>query len=135
MPSIFTIWQRSLCAVTGALSGGIAGSFFGLFQAASAAALTSHEVIQMGILLALIAWACILVIIGLWLHFGVRAIALPALLTAVLVSIVTVAIANRVHIPFLAVWIGLLVGTIIGALLCRLCGVRYAIGGDSHGVR
>ncbi len=136
MNSIFSIWRRSICALAGGFCGGVAGALLGLYQAADPAfRLSGPEVWQMGLLLALVAWIGVLVVIGLWLHYGLRATALPALVTAVIVSIITVAIANKVHVPPLTVWIGLIVGTLIGAALCAFCRLRYTPAGAANGMR
>jgi hypothetical protein len=135
MSSIWTIWRRSLCAVSGAIAGGITGLLFGLAQLSSGKiAMTAAA--ETGIVLGFIAWIAILVVVGLWLHYGPRVIALPSLITSLVTAVLTVFIGNQLSIPILDVWIGLLVGTVVGAIFCRLCPTRQALsGGDDNGVR
>ena len=90
----------------------------------------------MGSILAIVAWIAILVVIGLWLHYGVPAIAWQSLVTSWITAILTVYVCDKVHLALLAVWIGLLIGTLIGALLCRLCKSRLGTtGGTSYAMR
>jgi len=119
------------------MAGGITGLLFGLVQLGGPGAVFPViEAAKTGILLGLVAWVVILVVVGLWLHYGLRPIALPALLNALVAAVLTVLIASPLRIPLLDVWIGLLVGTLVGATLCRLCGTRQTLaGGDSHGLR
>ncbi|MBS0447625.1 MAG: hypothetical protein JSR59_16910 [Proteobacteria bacterium] len=122
MPPFLTIWRHSLCAVTGAIAGGFAGMSFGIAQLQQPA-LPLTDAIEVGILLGLVAWVFILMVEGLWLHYG-SAVVWPSLITSLSSAVLTVVIANAVALPVLSVWIGILFGTVVGALLCRLCGER-----------
>ena len=122
MPPILTLWRHSLCAVTGAIAGGFAGMLLGIAQLHQPALLLA-DAVKVGILLGLVAWVFILMVEGLWLHYG-SAIVWPSLVTSLLSAVLTVVIANAVALPVLSVWLGILVGTLVGALLCRLCGER-----------
>lgn len=138
MNSIWTIWRRSVCAVGGAMAGGITGLLFGLIQLGDPATAAPLSVaIPTGILLGLLGWFVILLVIGLWLHYGARSIALQSLVTSLITAVLTTIISNQLGQPILDAWIGLLVGTIVGAALCALCGMRQApmTGGDDHGLR
>lgn len=136
MPTFLTIWRRSLCAVSGAIAGGFIGLIIGLAQAQSPLVLTMSQVVQAAVILGLLAWLVLLLIVGVWLHYGVSAIGLPSLVTSLLTSLLTVYLANKVQISLLAVFIGLLAGTLVGFALCRLCGApKYAEGGPYYGMR
>ena len=129
MPTFLTIWRRSLCAASGAIAGGIVGLLVGLFQVAMPGVIPLADVVRAALILGLFAWLVILLIVGVWLHYGVGAIALSSLVTTFLTSLLTVFLANKIQIPPLAVWIGILVGTLVGYALCRLCGEpKYASG-------
>lgn len=129
MPTFLTIWRRSLCAASGAIAGGIVGLLVGLFQAAMPGVIPLPDVVRAALILGLFAWLVILLIVGVWLHYGAGAIALSSLVTTLLTSLLTVYLANKIQLPVLAVWIGILVGTLVGYLLCRVCGEpRYAVG-------
>ena len=137
MGSFLNIWRRSICAASGAMAGGIAGLLFGLAQLGRAKfVIPTPAAFETGILLGFVGWVAILIVVGLWLHYGMRAIAIPALFTSLITAVLTVFIAIALWLSILDVWIGLLVGTLVGAALCRLCGTRLAMaGGESHGVR
>ena len=137
MPALLTIWRRSLCAVTGAIAGGSAGLVLGLVQTQTPMiVLLPSQVVQVGLLLGVVAWFGLLMVVGVWLHYGIATIALPALVTSVLSSLLTIFVANQVLIPLLAVWIGLVVGTLVGLMLCRLCtSFQERMGGIEYGVR
>lgn len=134
---ILSIWRRSICAASGALAGGIAGMLFGFTQLGRQRfPIPAMIAINTGLLLGAVGWVAILIVVGLWLHYGLRTIALPALFTSLVTAVLTVLIAIQLWIAFLDVWIGLLVGTIVGAVLCRLCGRRFvAAEGANHGLR
>ena len=121
MPTFLTIWRRSLCAVTGAIAGGLVGLIVGLFQSTMPAVLTMPEILRVTLILGLFAWLAILLIVGVWVRYGAIAIALPSLITTFITAFLTVYLANKLQVPVLAVWLGLIVGTLVGLLLCRLC--------------
>ncbi len=116
------IWRRSLCAVSGALCGGFAGMVMGFYQSKpGAGTLTPVQALQVGLALGFVGWVMLLVVIGAWLHYGTSAIALPALLNAMLSSILTVFACNALKFPIIDTVLGLVMGTLVGWLLCRLC--------------
>jgi hypothetical protein len=125
MPLILPIWRQSLCAVSGAIAGGLAGTVMGLAQAESPHQnLTVPEAWEIALVLGAAGWLVLLILVGLWFHYGLAKIALPALVNAMLTSIVTVFVCRALHIAYLDTLLGVLIGTLIGYLLCRLCG-RY----------
>jgi hypothetical protein len=114
--------RLSFCALNGALIGALAGFLFGaLLLEHGSHTFTPAELLQIALLLALICWFVVLVIVGLWLHYGASAIAWPLLLNALLTCVFTVWFNNLIRIPELATIVGLLVGLIVGSLLCRFC--------------
>lgn len=136
MGNILTIWWRSLCAASGALVGGMSGLLFGLAQLRSTAPISIPDAIQVGILLGLVGWVGLLLLLGIWLHYSVRAIALPALVTSLLSAVLTVVISIRFPNVLADLWIGLLIGTLVGAALCALCGMsQNPTKGDDRGLR
>lgn len=122
MPTFLSIWSRNLCAASGAIAGGLVGLLVGLFQLQPPGVIPSADVVRVALILGIFAWLVVLLIVGLWLHYGVGPIALQSLVTTLLTSLLTVYLANKVHLPPLSVWIGILIGTLVGWLLCRFCG-------------
>ena len=122
---ILPIWRRSLCAAAGAMVGGFSGAVMGLFLSApNPLTLTAAETWKVGLILGLVGWVILLIVLGLWLHYGISQIAWPSLFNALLSAVLTVWVCRAVHFPVLDTLIGLLVGTLVGWVLCQLCG-RY----------
>lgn len=112
----------SFCAKIGAIVGIIAGSFFALLQGSSpAATFAPQELLLMGIALALVGWLFVLLAVGIWLRYGAAAIAGPALLNALITAILTVLVCDFFGLPALDWIFGLVIGLLVGTLLCRLC--------------
>jgi hypothetical protein len=119
----FTLWSRSLCAASGALAGGFAGAVLGLLQTPpNAIVLSAAQALRVGLVLGLVGWLLILLVIGVWFHYGVGTIAGPALVNAILSALLTVLLCEALHVPILDALIGLLAGTLVGWILCLLCG-------------
>jgi len=123
MGGLIPIWRRNLCAVTGAIAGAFVGTVFGLLLVGAATpTLTQAELLQIALILAVVAWLCLLVLLASWLHYQLSVIWLPALVNAVITAILTVLLAYALkHFPYLAPIIGAIVGTLVGAVLCRFC--------------
>ena len=92
------------------------------------------DIVKVGILLGLLGWVVVLVVVGMWLRYGVRAIFLAALINAILTSVLAVYANNLIQRPTLASLIGLVVGVLVGAALCWLCGkITIRLRKLSHG--
>jgi hypothetical protein len=112
----------SFCAHIGAIIGAIAGFFFGMLQLLHPGlTLTWSDTFKIGLLLAVVGWLVVLIIVGIWLHYGVRSIAIQALINAIITSVLTVYVNNVIQLPLLSVLIGLMVGILVGSVFCRLC--------------
>jgi hypothetical protein len=137
MPSFLTIWRRNLCSASGAIAGAIVGLVMGLYLLQPAPLPLSHlDVLAISTILGLLAWLALLMIVGLWQHYGIANIAFSSLVNSLITALLTVFVTNKVQIAVLAVWIGILIGTIVGALLCWLCSVSpRRIPGVDHGLR
>jgi hypothetical protein len=116
------IWRRSLCAVSGAIAGGIAGTVMGLILSDPGFTLTVAESLRVGLLLGAVGWVVLLVVIGLWFHYGVAQVAWPALANSMITCVLTVFACRALNIPYLDTILGVLMGTLVGYLLCLLCG-------------
>lgn len=114
--------RMPFCSVAGAFIGATTGFVLSMFQTAEPVVrLTLPQVVQFGLILALASFLFLLLVFGLLLRYRISAIFWPGLVNAVLTSLLTVAIANAVHRSFLTCWIGIIVGIIVGWILCRLC--------------
>ncbi len=119
------IWRRSLCAVSGAIVGGLSGMILGfIFAQPVSPTLSPSEMVKASLIFALLGWIAVLVFLGAWLHYGFSQIAGPALLNALITAFVTVFVCNKIHIAVICTLLGLLIGTLIGWILCILC-TRY----------
>jgi len=111
-----------ICSLVGAIIGSIAGFFFGMLQSQLVLpVLPMIDVLRMGLLLALVGWLIVLLIVGVWLRYGVKAIALQALINAILTAVLTVFANNLIQKPIFATLIGLLIGILVGYILCWYC--------------
>lgn len=113
--------KLSLCALAGALVGAGAGGVLGLYLVGvPSPALSAGQILQLGALLGLLGWLVVLLIIGLWLRYGARRIALPSFVTAMFTAVLTVYFNLLVGQPVLATLVGLVVGILVGTVLCWL---------------
>ena len=125
--------KLGVCALNGALVGALAGFLCGaLLEEHAAHVPTTAELLQIVALLTITCWLVVLLIVGLWLHYGASAIAWPLLLNAFVTVLLTVWLNNIIRIPEIAGLIGLLVGILVGFVLCRFCG-RLPNGKAPHG--
>lgn len=123
MPFTLPIWRRSICAVAGAMAGSLAGMVMGLLQSEMPpGVMSAADAWKASFALSVTGWVVILIVLGLWLHYGVSQIAWPALANSLLSATFTVFVCRALHIAFLDTILGLLIGTLIGYLLCLLCG-------------
>lgn len=113
--------RMTICTHAGALVGIIAGFVIGFAVSETARRPSWEEIIAIGSLSGLTAWLLVVLFFGLLLHYGVRPIAVPALINALLIGILTTFFGGLMPSPLLAILIGLIIGLIVGALLCTLC--------------
>jgi hypothetical protein len=114
-----------LCAMAGAIVGSLAGYFFGIVLLHVAPiGPTPQERGVAALVLAVFGWINVLVLIGWWLGYGIKNIALPALINAVLVSFLTVFIVNALGLPGWGMLLGFIIGIVVGTLLCQWCRMR-----------
>ena len=113
----------SLCAASGALIGSTAGLVLAsLLSEFPHIAMTAQTIAVAWALLALVGWLVALLVVGGWLRYGARRVALAALVNA-LITTLLVTLANiAIHQVVLAVPIGFAIGALVGTLLCLVCG-------------
>src|SRR5262249_50092975 len=119
------------CSLPGAVAGSFAGFLFGIFQLENPGMpLTLRQLIIIGALLGLTGLLLVLFFFGMLLRYDMGQILWPALLNALLTATLAVIVNNWLSISALAGLVGMFVGIVVGALLCRLCrfkeGVTYA---------
>lgn len=127
-----------LCARIGVLHGIIAGFLFSLWRMETAFAPFAANEIAWGVmLLTLLAILCSLFILVIVERYLAAAVFWPALLNAIIVTLLTVFVIKAMppHQFFLllGLWIGIVVGLLVGFALCRLCLDRLSISKNAGG--
>src|SRR5438067_216631 len=123
------------CSLVGGMIGVVVGTLMGLSEAVLGQVMPPMtSILTNSLLLALVGWITVVVVFGLWLHYGLIQIALPAVVNAVLTSFLTVWLNLLIQLPWLAALVGLLVGILVGLILCRFCRpISKATGGLANG--
>jgi hypothetical protein len=109
-----------VCGIAGVIAGSFAGLMLTLLDLVHehALALTPIERLQVALLLTLAAWVVVLfAFVGL-ARYRFATVAVPTLLNALLVCLLTVHLAHVLALYALAWLIGLVVGLLVGMLLC-----------------
>ena len=124
----------SLCAASGALIGSTAGLILaGLISEFPDIAMTARTVAVAWALLALVGWLVVLLVVGGWLRYGARRVALAALVNALLTTLLVTLANLAIRQVVLAVPGGFVIGAIVGTLLCLVCGSPTNIKAVRHG--
>jgi len=110
-----------ICAQAGALMGVIAGFTLALVQLAQDFNPTTTELTGAALLITAFIWVVALFLVGVVMHFAIRQSALPTLVNALLASFATVAASQGINVPGLITVAGLIIGALVGAILCALC--------------
>ena len=111
-----------LCALAGGFAGSVSGGLFGIVLSGYPQhILTPLAQLYAGLALGAVAWIAVVLIFGACLRYGVSQIAAQAFVNAMLTSIFTVFLAYALHIAWLATILGILVGIVVGSILCRFC--------------
>jgi hypothetical protein len=112
----------SLCAASGAIIGSTAGVVLaGVISEFPHVPMTARTVAVAWALLTLLGWVVALVIVGGWLRYGARRVALAALLNAAITTLLVTFANLAIRRSELAVPIGFVIGAIVGTVLCFLC--------------
>jgi hypothetical protein len=110
------------CSMPGAAVGSFVGFVLGIVMVKEPAlAFAQHQLILIGLMLGFLGFLFVLILFGVWLHYGVQTIALPSFVNAILTGTLTAIVVNAVHHSTIAALLGALVGILVGALLCALC--------------
>lgn len=110
------------CSLPGAVAGSFAGFIVTLFMLEHPdLTLSPQEQVLLGLMIGITAWLLILLLYGMILQYGIGAIMWPSLLNALLSALLTVFVNLWLARPPIASVLGLLIGILVGALLCRFC--------------
>lgn len=116
------IATAGICAVSGAIAGAFVGGLFGLVEFVTPNPAFPGAVLPaVAVGLSLIAWLGILVIVGVFGNYGVRAIASQSLVTTGITGILTVLLIHATHAGLAGMLLGWIIGFLVGKVLCRLC--------------
>lgn len=121
-----SIWSQNPCAAAGAIAGGFAGLMTALLQImhGTVPALTPSSTFWRAvILLTLVAVLIVLFLMGVLLRYGIGNIVLQSIVTCFFSVLLTVWLLEKINVPVIAVPLGIVIGTIVGWILCYLfCG-------------
>ena len=121
------------CARPGAVVGALTGFICTLALLGEMLPTGKKNLFIMGILCGVLGFVFVLMIYGIWLRYGVATIFWPALLNSLITSLLTVWVNNLLKVASMAGWVGLLIGLLIGWILCRWCGELLKGGEGRHG--
>lgn len=110
------------CSLIGAMIGIVAGTLIGISQPGLGAVMPALGAVFINsLLLALIGWTTVVIVFGIWLHYGLATIAPPALVNAIITAFLTTWLDLKLHQPALSPLLGMLVGILVGLILCQFC--------------
>lgn len=113
---------QGICAVSGAIAGAFVGGVFGLVEFVTANFPLSHlTLLIVAVGLSLIAWLVVLIIVGVFGNYGVRAIASRSFVTTGVTGFLTVLLVYTSHAGLAGMLLGWIVGFLVGKMLCALC--------------
>jgi MFS-type transporter involved in bile tolerance (Atg22 family) len=129
MKRIFDFWiylsniikPLGVCANIGILTGSIAGlSLTGLLLLKGTLTLSNTDVVWIALILTGFTWLIALFLLCAMARLTFRSVALPSLVNTILVCFATVIVAKALNAYANAWIIGIVLGFLIGMLLCRL---------------
>jgi hypothetical protein len=122
------------CAKIGAMIGLIVGTMMSLLLAFQpGVTFPASTLWAICALTGVVALVAVLLIVGVWLHYGAGAIFAPVLVNAAFTTILTVWITYKLQKPYLSALVGLVIGVVVGTLLCRACDLPTKRGQTTHG--
>lgn len=112
------------CSLPGAVIGAMTGFLMAIFlRAMPGQVLSPQQLVVAALLFGFVSLLLVLFLFGLLLQYGVAQIFPASLGNAALTSIVVVFVTYWMQMPPLGAFVGLLLGVLIGALLCWICGL------------
>lgn len=113
--------KLGICGNTGLIAGittGLILCFYNL-RLGGLAVFNSTEAWQVGLLLTLFCWLEVMFLIVLFLRLRLSSIIVPTFFNCLLVCMLTVFVVSKLNLFFIAWLIGLLIGIMVGYVLCQ----------------
>lgn len=123
--------RLTFCAKIDLVIGFITGYFFGIIVL-SGQFLDWLLVLEMGLILAIVCWVVILLVVGRWLRYGIRQIALLTFINSIITSIITVVVIFFLKPPYYFAWIGAIMGILVGTVFCKVCNFLIGLQTDKE---
>lgn len=120
---LFLFGRLSFCALIGAIIGAIVAIFLTIYQLFHPDPISGQEMLVLGLMLGLFALLAVLLVVGVLMNYGAANILPATTLNAILTSVITVFISYKIGEPFSNFLIGIVVGAVVGTLLCRFCDI------------
>jgi len=110
------------CSLPGAVVGSFTGFLMAIFELERyGQPLAVQQLVVVGLMLGTGGLLLVLLLFGLILRYGVGQIFWPAVANALITAILVVLATYWLQMPAIAGFIGLLIGILVGAVLCWLC--------------
>ncbi|HLP55661.1 MAG TPA: hypothetical protein VK151_11555 [Fluviicola sp.] len=119
--NIFTK-RLGICGNVGLIAGAIAGTLLMLLYLRQGGSLTMNttEAVQVALMLTLFTWIFIQFVLVILARLTFRSVAIPSFVNCLLTCFAVVFIVRALGLYIAASFIGIVVGIIIGMLLCRI---------------
>lgn len=110
------------CGVAGVIVGAVSGMLLTIlyWMHGGALTLTTTEVLYVGLVLAAFGWIVLIFVLVALVRSTFSSVAMPSLVNALLVSLLTTFVSYRAGVLEWAWLIGILIGALVGYLLCTL---------------
>lgn len=114
--------RLAICTLTGFLVGGLAGLMLLLLyiNENGVLLLTAEEVLKISLMLAIFCWLVIVFFYCLIARYTFSSVAVPALINSFITVLLTTFSVNKFQFYLIAWFVGMLIGLMVGALLCRI---------------
>lgn len=120
-----------VCGTAGVIVGLLAGGAIALLDLLKhPLVLSNPEAVRTWVILALLGWLVLIVVFVGFVRWSLASVVVPTLVNAVLVSGITLYLSRALGLFPWAWLLGLVVGMVLGLLLCRL--YRYSVKGGAR---
>jgi hypothetical protein len=109
------------CGHAGLIVGMIVGGLLGIHDLVEGGIdIATSDLLAYWLLLSLFGWVVLLAIFTLFVRWTLSSVIVPTAINTLLVTGLTLLIVVAAHLYVIAFFVGLLVGLIVGALLCQI---------------